>query len=259
MLWHIVWGILVPFAGTSLGAACVFFLRGELSRTLRRSLTGFAAGVMTAAAVWSLLLPAIECSSALGCWAFVPAAAGFWGGVLFLRLLDISVPHPDSYISNFNAFNPHSHSSTMLILAVTLHNFPEGMAVGAAYAGVLTGRGVTMAEAAILALGIAIQNVPEGAILSLPLRAEGMRKGRAFRLGVLSGAVEPAGAALVLLAARALVPALPWVLGFAAGAMLCVVIEDLVPELCGGEPPGLGAILFAAGFTVMMALDVAFS
>ena len=147
----------------------------------------------------------------------------------------------------------------MLILAVTLHNLPEGMAVGAVCAGVLAGQGVTMTEAMVLSLGIAIQNVPEGAIVSLPLQAEGMKKGRAFRLGVLSGAVEPAGAALVLLAARALVPALPWCLSFAAGAMIYVVIEELVPETCRGGTPGVGALLFAAGFTVMMALDVAFS
>ena len=147
----------------------------------------------------------------------------------------------------------------MMILAVILHNFPEGMAVGAAFAGVSAGGGVTMAEATILALGIAIQNIPEGAIISLPLRAEGMNRGRAFRMGVLSGAVEPAGAALVLLAARVLVPALPWFLSFAAGAMVYVVVEELIPEMCGGEPPRIGALLFTAGFTVMMALDVALS
>ena len=259
MLWGIAAGISVPFFGTALGAACVFFLRGSLGRTLRRSLTGFAAGVMTAASVWSLLLPAIEGSSALGRWAFLPAAAGFWAGVLFLLLLDSFVPHLDAYSSSRNLSKPHLHSNSMLILAVILHNFPEGMAVGAAFASVSSGGGVTMTEAVILALGIAIQNIPEGAIISLPLRAEGMLRGRAFRMGVLSGAVEPAGAVLVLLAARALVPALPWFLSFAAGAMVYVVIEELIPEMRGGEPPRIGALLFTAGFTVMLALDVAFS
>lgn len=259
MLWDIVQGISVPFLGTSLGAACVFFLRGRLSGALRRSLTGFAAGVMTAASVWSLLLPAIEGSSGLGRWAFLPAAAGFWTGVLFLLLLDHIIPHMDLYNRKYSDKKTHSHSNFMLILAVVLHNFPEGMAVGVAYAGVLAGRSVTLTEAMILALGIAIQNFPEGAIISLPLRAEGMKKSRAFWMGVLSGVVEPVGAVLVLLAARALVPALPWFLSFAAGAMIYVVVEELIPEMCGGESPSPGTLLFTAGFTVMMALDVALS
>ena len=258
MLWGVAAGILVPFFGTALGAACVFFLRGGLGRRLRQGLTGFAAGVMTAASVWSLLLPAIEGSSALGRWAFVPAAAGFWAGVLFLTLLNSVVPHPDTICEDYSQFKLHSCRNSMLILAVTLHNFPEGMAVGAACAGVLAGGGVTMAEAMILALGIAIQNIPEGAIISLPLRAEGMDRRRAFRTGVLSGAVEPAGAALVLLAAQTLVPALPWFLSFAAGAMIHVVVGELVPETGDGQPHR-GTLLFAAGFTVMMALDAAFS
>jgi len=259
MLWDIVQGISVPFLGTSLGAACVIFLRGRFSGFLRRALTGFAAGVMTAASVWSLLLPAIEGSSGLGRWAFLPAAAGFWAGVLFLLLLDRLIPHIDVYNEDFSGAVTHSHRNSILILAVVLHNFPEGMAVGVAYAGVLAGRSVTPAEAMILALGIAIQNVPEGAIISLPLQAEGMKKGRAFRIGVLSGAVEPLGAVLVLLAARVLVPVLPWFLSFAAGAMICVVVGELVPEMCGGGSPNPGTLLFTAGFTVMMALDVALS
>ena len=259
MLWDIVQGISVPFLGTSLGAACVFFLRNRFSGALRRALTGFAAGVMTAASVWSLLLPAIEGSSGLGRWAFLPAAAGFWAGVLFLLLLGRSIPHIDVYNEEYSGAVTHSRRNSMLILAVVLHNFPEGMAVGVAYAGVLAGRSVTPAEAMILALGIAIQNVPEGAIISLPLQAEGMKKSRAFRMGVLSGAVEPLGAVLVLLAAQVLVPVLPWFLSFAAGAMICVVVGELVPEMCGGESPGPGTLLFTAGFTVMMALDVALS
>ena len=259
MVWDIVQGISVPFLGTALGAACVFFMRGSLSGALRRSLTGFAAGVMTAASVWSLLLPAIEGSSGLGRWAFLPAAAGFWAGVLFLLLLDCIIPHLDIYHRSSSGFVPHSHRNSMLILAVVLHNFPEGMAVGVAYAGVLAGGRVTLTEAMVLALGIAIQNFPEGAIISMPLQAEGMRKGRAFWNGVLSGVVEPVGAVLVLLAARVLVPVLPWFLSFAAGAMICVVVGELIPEMCGEESPVPGTLLFTAGFTVMMALDVALS
>lgn len=259
MIWRIVWGISVPFFGTALGAACVLFLRGGLGQGLRRALTGFAAGVMTAASVWSLLLPAIESSSALGRWAFLPAAAGFWAGVLFLAFLNSFIPHFNGKTASYPHSLTHFRNNSLLILAVVLHNFPEGMAVGAAYAGVLAGGRVTMAEALVLALGIAIQNIPEGAIISLPLRAEGMRIGRAFRMGVLSGAVEPLGAVLVLLAAQALVPALPWFLSFAAGAMVSVVVGELVPEAADSAAPGRGALPFAAGFTVMMALDVAFS
>lgn len=258
MLWNVAQGIALPFGGTALGAACVFFLRRALDRPLQRALTGFAAGVMTAASVWSLLLPAMEQSSALGRWAFVPAVSGFWAGILFLLALDHIIPHLHRFSENAEGFPTHLSRNSMLVMAVILHNLPEGMAVGAAYAGVLAG-GASLSGALILALGIAIQNFPEGAIVSMPLRAAGAGKARAFWIGVLSGAVEPAGAALVLLAARALVPTLPWFLSFAAGAMIFVVVEELIPEMSEGAHSDLGPLLFAAGFTVMMALDAALS
>ena len=260
MLWSTVQGILIPFFGTAIGAAGVFFMRGELNQKLQRGLTGFAAGVMTAASVWSLLLPAIERSEALGRFAFAPAAGGFWAGVLFLLVLDHIIPHLHMFSEKAEGLPTHLNRNSMLIIAVVLHNLPEGMAVGAAFAGVLAGdAGVTLAGAMILAVGIAIQNFPEGAIISMPLRAVGMGGPRAFWMGVLSGVVEPVGAVLVILASRVLVPALPWLLSFAAGAMIYVVVEELVPESGAGEHSDLGTLLFAAGFTVMMSLDAALS
>ena len=254
-----VWqGILIPFLGTSLGAACVFFMGRRLDRTLQRALTGFAAGVMTAASIWSLLLPAMEQSASMGRLAFVPAAGGFWIGVLFLLLLDRVTPH--LHMNSEKAEGPPSHLSrtSMLVLAVVLHNIPEGMAVGVVYAGWISGNGgITLAGALVLSVGIAIQNFPEGAIISMPLRAEGMNKGRSFLWGVLSGAVEPAAAVLTILAARVLVPVLPWFLSFAAGAMIYVVVEELIPEMSAGEHSNLGTVFFAVGFSLMMALDVA--
>ena len=253
-------GILLPFWGTSLGAACVFFMRRTLNRTLQRGMTGFAAGIMTAASVWSLLLPALAQSSALGPLAFLPAAGGFWLGVLFLLLLDRITPHLHMFSERTEGPSSRFFRTVMLALAVVLHNIPEGMAVGAVFAGWLSGgAGITLTGALTLSLGIAIQNLPEGAIISMPLRAAGMGKGRAFLYGVLSGAVEPLGAAATILAARFLVPVLPWSLSFAAGAMICVVVEELVPEMRGGERSGTGTLFFAAGFTVMMALDAALS
>lgn len=251
------YGILIPFLGTSLGAACVFFMKKTLSDRVQRSLTGFAAGVMVAASVWSLLIPAIEQSAAMGTWAFVPAAAGFWIGVLFLLALDHLIPH---HANSASAEGPKSRlqRTTMMVLAVTLHNIPEGMAVGVVYAGYLSGNAqITAAGALALSLGIAIQNFPEGAIISLPLRAEGAGKGRAFMGGVLSGVVEPIGAVLTVLAARLIVPALPYLLSFAAGAMLYVVVEELIPEMSQGEHSNIGTVFFAVGFSVMMILDVA--
>ena len=253
MIFDIAQGILLPFLGTSLGAACVFFLRGELRESVRGALAGFAAGVMTAASVWSLLLPAMEQTGFLGRWSFVPAAAGFWAGVLLLAVLDRLARR----LSGAEKAIPPRTS--LMILAVVLHNVPEGMAVGVVYAGYLAGQsGITAAGALALALGVAIQNFPEGAIVSLPMRAEGVPRGRAFGLGVLSGAVEPAGALLVLLAARILTAALPVFLGFAAGAMLCVVVEELVPEMHSGASRA-GSLWFSAGFVLMMALDCALS
>ena len=252
------YGILIPFLGTSLGAACVFFMKKTSSDRVQRSLTGFAAGVMVAASVWSLLIPAIEQSAAMGTWAFVPAAAGFWIGVLFLLALDHLIPHLHANSASVEGPKSRLQRTTMMVLAVTLHNIPEGMAVGVVYAGYLSGNAqITAAGALALSLGIAIQNFPEGAIISLPLRAEGAGKGRAFMGGVLSGVVEPIGAVLTILAARLIVPALPYLLSFAAGAMLYVVVEELIPEMSQGEHSNIGTVFFAVGFSVMMILDVA--
>ena len=251
-------GILIPFLGTSLGAACVFFMRKTLSDGVQRALTGFAAGVMVAASVWSLLIPAIEQSSDMGGWSFVPAFVGFWVGVLFLLLLDRLIPH--LHIGSDKAEGPKSKlgRTTMMVLAVTLHNIPEGMAVGVMYAGFLAGNSqITAASALALSLGIAIQNFPEGAIISMPLKAEGESKGKAFLGGVLSGVVEPIGAVLTLLAAQLVIPALPYFLSFAAGAMLYVVVEELIPEMSQGKHSNIGTVFFAVGFSIMMTLDVA--
>nr|WP_304955418.1 ZIP family metal transporter [uncultured Acetatifactor sp.] len=251
-------GILIPFFGTSLGSACVLFMKNKLNPILQRALTGFAAGVMVAASIWSLLIPAMEQADSMGQWAFVPAAVGFWTGILFLLLLDRTIPH--MHMNSSKAEGPQSslQKTTMLVLAVTLHNLPEGMAVGVVYAGWVSGdAGITAMGALALSLGIAIQNFPEGAIISMPLRAEGADKGKAFLYGVLSGAVEPIGAALTILAAGFVLPLLPYFLSFAAGAMIYVVVEELIPEMSEGEHSNVGTILFAAGFTVMMALDVA--
>ena len=254
-----VWkGILIPFLGTSLGAACVFFTKKDMGQSVQRALMGFAAGVMVAASVWSLLIPAIEQSSAMGKWSFVPAAAGFWVGVLFLLALDRLIPHLHQYSAAPEGPDSHLHKTTMLVLAVTIHNIPEGMAVGVVYAGSLVGRAdISVAGALALSIGIAIQNFPEGAIVSMPLRAEGMPKWKTFVSGVLSGAVEPLGALLTIWLAGLVVPALPYLLSFAAGAMLYVVVEELSPEMSAGEHSNIGTLLFAAGFTVMMILDVA--
>ena len=251
-------GILIPFLGTAAGAACVFFMKSSLGDLVQRSLAGFAAGVMVAASIWSLLIPAIEQSAALGKLSFFPAFTGFWLGVLFLLALDHLIPH--LHIGSEQAEGPKSDLSrtAMMVLAVTLHNIPEGMAVGVMYAGFLSGSPqITAASALALSLGIAIQNFPEGAIISMPLRAEGEKRGRAFLGGVLSGAVEPIGAVLTILAAQLIIPALPYLLSFAAGAMLYVVVEELIPEMSQGRHSNIGTVFFAAGFSVMMALDVA--
>ena len=252
------WGILIPFLGTSLGAACVFFMKKTLSDMVQRALTGFAAGVMVAASVWSLLIPAMEQSAGMGKLSFVPAVAGFWIGILFLLGLDHIVPH--LHVKSGQTEGPKSQlrRTTMMVLAVTLHNIPEGMAVGVVYAGYLSGSTqITAAGALALSLGIAIQNFPEGAIISMPLRAEGMKKGKAFCGGVLSGVVEPIGAMLTILAAQLVVPALPYLLSFAAGAMLYVVVEELIPEMSQGSHSNIGTLFFAVGFSIMMMLDVA--
>ena len=252
------YGILIPFLGTSLGAASVFFLKQSLGDRVQRALTGFAAGVMVAASIWSLLIPAMEQSASLGRLSFFPAVAGFWLGILFLLLLDHIIPH--LHRNSEMAEGPHSklQRTTMMVLAVTLHNIPEGMAVGVVYAGYLSGTAqITAASALALSLGIAIQNFPEGAIISMPLRAEGMSKSRSFWGGVLSGIVEPIGAVLTILAASVIVPALPYLLSFAAGAMMYVVVEELIPEMSQGEHSNIGTVFFAVGFSLMMVLDVA--
>lgn len=252
------YGILIPFLGTSLGAACVFFLKKTLSDAVQRALTGFAAGVMVAASVWSLLIPAIAQSAALGRWSFLPAVLGFWVGILFLLALDHIIPHLHAKSGQAEGPKSRLQRTTMMVLAVTLHNIPEGMAVGVVYAGYLSGQAqITAAGALALSLGIAIQNFPEGAIISLPLRAEGMKKSRAFLDGVLSGVVEPIGAVLTILAAQHVIPALPYLLSFAAGAMLYVVVEELIPEMSQGTHTNVGTIFFAIGFSLMMVLDVA--
>ena len=258
MIQDAFWGILIPFRGTSLGAGCVFFLKKSLSDGIQRALTGFAAGFMVAASVLSLLIPAMEQAADLGRLAFFPAAVGFWLGILFLLLLDHLIPH--LHQNSLQAEGPKSQlqRTTMMVLAVTLHNIPEGMAVGVVYAGYLAGTAqITAAGALALSLGIAIQNFPEGAIISMPLRAEGMKKGRAFWGGVLSGIVEPIGAVLTILAAGIVVPALPYLLSVAAGAMLYVVVEELIPEMSQGQHSNVGTVFFAVGFSVMMVLDVA--
>ena len=252
------YGIMIPFIGTALGAGCVFLMKKSLSDKVQRALNGFASGVMVAASIWSLIIPAIEQSENLGKFSFFPAVIGFWAGVLFLLLLDHVIPHLHQNGTQAEGPKSHLQKTTMMLLAVTLHNIPEGMAVGVVYAGYLSGNAeISAAGALALSLGIAIQNFPEGAIISMPLRAEGMKKSKAFMSGTLSGIVEPVGAALTVLAAHFILPALPYLLSFAAGAMLYVVVEELIPEMSQGKHYNIGTLFFAAGFSVMMMLDVA--
>ena len=247
---EIVSGLLLPFLGTAAGSGCVFFMKQALSRSVQRALTGFAAGVMTAASIWSLIIPAMDMSDSMGKLAFMPAVVGFWLGILFLLLLDSVIPH--LHMNAEKAEGPESR------LAKTLHNIPEGMAVGIVYAGFVTrSADMTAGGALALALGIAIQNFPEGAIISMPLHGEGKSKAKAFAGGVLSGAVEPAGALLTILFASHLLPVMPYLLSFAAGAMIYVVVEKLIPEMSEGEHSNIGVIMFSVGFTLMMTLDVA--
>ena len=257
----VVWGLLIPFFGTAFGSACVLFLKKNLKTGLQRALTGFAAGVMVAASIWSLIVPAIEQSAEKGRWAFLPAFLGFWAGILFLLLLDHVIPHLHRSIDRAEQTEGPKTKldrTMMMVLAVTLHNIPEGMAVGVVYAGLLSGSAnITAGGALALALGIAIQNFPEGAIVSMPLFAEGKSKLKSLWLGVLSGAVEPIFGALTVLIASLVVPAMPYLLSFAAGAMLYVVVEELIPEMSSGKHSNIGVLFFAVGFSIMMALDVA--
>ena len=254
----VILGILLPFAGTTLGAAMVFFMRKEMNEKLQKGLLGFASGVMIAASVWSLLIPAIEMAEEGGQIAWIPAAAGFLLGIGFLLLLDTVTPHQHFQESEPEGIQASLRKTTMLMLAVTLHNIPEGMAVGVTFAGVLSDNVlITMTGAFVLSAGIAIQNFPEGAIISMPLRAQGMKKSKAFLGGTLSGIVEPIGAAVTILAAGLIVPALPYLLSFAAGAMIYVVVEELIPEMSAGEHSNIGTLFFGVGFCLMMILDVA--
>ena len=251
-------GILIPFLGTAMGAACVFFMKKSLGDLVQRSLAGFAAGVMVAASIWSLLIPAIEQSNDLGKLSFLPAFTGFWLGVLFLLALDHLIPH--LHVDSEQAEGPKTKlgRTTMMVLAVTLHNIPEGMAVGVMYAGFLAGNAqITATSALALSLGIAIQNFPEGAIISMPLKSAGMGRWLSFAGGVLSGIVEPIGAVATILLTAMVVPMMPYLLSFAAGAMMYVVVEELIPEMSAGEHSDVGVISFAIGFMIMMALDVA--
>lgn len=255
MLWT---GLLIPFAGTAIGAATVFLLRHDIPQRMQKAMLGFASGVMTAAAVWSLLLPAIEMSQDSPLPSWLPAAGGFLCGMAFLLLLDTVIPHLHVNADKPEGFNAKLRRTTKLILAVTLHNIPEGMAVGVVLAGAATAdAGITAAGAMALSLGIAIQNIPEGAIVSMPMKSDGNGKGRSFLYGVLSGAVEPAAGIITILLIDSLLPLLPWLLAFAAGAMLYVVTEELIPEAQQGEHSNIATIGVAIGFTLMMVLDVA--
>ncbi len=254
----VIEGLTIPYIGTTLGAACVFLMKDKMGKRLERSLTGFAAGIMVAASIWSLMIPAIDESEHMGKFAFVPAFAGFWIGILFLLLLDSIIPHLHMHSDKAEGLKSNFQKTTMMVLAVTLHNIPEGMAVGVVYAGWISkSTDITLTGALVLSVGIAIQNFPEGAIISMPLKAEGNKKSRAFLYGMLSGIVEPIAAALTMVASGLIVPALPYLLSFAAGAMMYVVVEELIPEMSQGEHSNIGTVMFAFGFTLMMALDVA--
>lgn len=251
-------GLLIPFVGTTLGAAMVFFMKNKMNVKLEKLLLGFAAGVMIAASVWSLLIPSIEMSVEQGKIAWVPASAGFLFGILFLFILDSLIPHLHLKSDKPEGIKAKLKKTTMMVFAVTLHNIPEGMAVGVIFAGALAGNtGITMAGAFALAIGIAIQNFPEGAIISMPLKSEGMSKMKAFGCGVLSGIVEPIGAVITILLTSTITSILPYLLAFAAGAMIYVVVEELVPESQAGEHSNIGTIGVAIGFVIMMILDVA--
>ncbi len=255
---QVLLGIMIPFVGTTLGSACVFFMKKEMKPSLQKALSGFAAGVMVAAGVWSLLIPAIDMSEGMGKFAFLPAVVGFALGMLFLLVMDKITPHIHWKSDTPEGPKSSLKKTTMLVLAVTLHNIPEGMAVGVTFAGLLAaGSPITFTAAIALAVGIAIQNFPEGAIISMPLRSEGASKGKAFLYGTLSGIVEPISSLITILLAQIFQPVLPYCLAFAAGAMLYVVVEELIPDASEGGHSNIGTIGFAIGFMIMMTLDVA--
>lgn len=258
MTFQIFLGILIPFVGTTLGAAMALFMNGDIKPSLQKVLMGFAAGVMMAASVWSLLLPAIDKAGEMGRVPWLPAASGFLAGMGFLLLLDSLIPHLHQGADEPEGLKVHARKNTMMMLAVTLHNIPEGIAVGVVFAGLAAGNsGITFSNAMALAIGIAIQNFPEGAIVALPLRGAQMSKRRAFMLGTASGVVEPVAAFITVLLAEIMIPVLPFLLAFAAGAMIYVVVEEMVPDLQEGGHSNIGVIGLALGFTVMMILDVA--
>lgn len=250
-------GLLIPFLGTTLGSGLVFFMKKkEINKKVQKLLLGFAAGVMMAASIWSLLMPALDMTP--GKFAWVPVATGFMLGIIFLLILDTLIPHQHLETEKDEGLESNLKKSTKLVLAVTIHNIPEGMATGVVFAGALIGNtGMTLAGAIVLAIGLAIQNFPEGAIISMPLKAEGLSKGKAFWYGTLSGIVEPIAAVIAILFTNAVVPILPYILAFAAGAMIYVVVEELIPESQAGEHTNIGTIGVALGFVIMMILDVA--
>lgn len=251
-------GLLIPFLGTALGSATVFLMKNKLNKKVEKILLGFAAGVMIAASVWSLLIPSIDMAQEQGILPWLPAAIGFMLGIVFLLVLDSVIPHLHLESTKPEGIKTKLKKTTMMVFAVTLHNIPEGMAVGVSFAGALMeNTGITLAGAFALAIGIAIQNFPEGAIISMPLKAEGMSKGKAFLYGTLSGIVEPIGAIITILLTSTVIPILPYVLAFAAGAMIYVVVEELIPESQVGGHSNIGTIGMAIGFTIMMILDVA--
>ena len=251
-------GLLIPFLGTSLGSAMVFLMKNKMNRKVEKILLGFASGVMIAASVWSLLIPSIDMTEEQGKVAWIPAAVGFLLGIIFLLVLDSLIPHLHLDSEKPEGLKAKLKKTTMMVFAVTLHNIPEGMAVGVAFAGALAGNaGITISAAMALAIGIAIQNFPEGAIISMPLKSEGMSKTKAFVYGTLSGAVEPVAAFITILLTSLVVQVLPYLLSFAAGAMIYVVVEELIPESQSGEHSNIGTIGVAIGFVLMMILDVA--
>ena len=255
---NILLGIFIPFAGTTLGSAMVFFMKKEMNQRLQKLLLGFASGVMIAASVWSLLIPAIGMAEDAGGIAWIPAAAGFLLGMGFLLVLDTVTPHLHFTEEKPEGMPSHLKKTTMLVLAVTLHNIPEGMAVGVTFAGAMAGNGtLTLAGAFALSVGIAVQNFPEGAIISMPLKGQGISRTRAFAYGTLSGIVEPAAAFITILLTGLVVPFLPYLLAFAAGAMIYVVVEELIPEAQEGAHSNIGTVGVALGFVLMMILDVA--
>ena len=258
MILKIVSAVMIPFLGTTVGAGFVFFMKGAMNRNLQRILTGFASGVMVAASILSLIIPAMDQSAHMGKLAFLPAFIGVWLGFLFLLLLDRIIPHLHMNSDCPEGAPCNLGKSTMMVLAVALHNLPEGMAVGVVVAGWLTGNeSISAAAALALSIGIALQNLPEGAIISMPLKSNGMKRSAAFGYGVMSGIIEPIGAVVTILLADWIAPTLPYMLSFAAGAMLYVVVEELIPEMSEGEHSNIGTIFFAVGFTLMMMLDVA--